>query len=113
MSASRGRMMASETRTAARGPPSAWSGLRLAACAGKRLDARREAALVSRRLVLVDDALARERVDGRLLGLVGFLRGLGVARVDRGVIFLIAVRISERMLTLCARWRMDLRARLA
>src|SRR4051812_40806489 len=85
MFASRSSGVASKTRTAARGPPSAWLLSWLGAGARERLDACREAALVPRRLVLVDHALPRERVDGRLLGLVGGLGGGGIARLDGGV----------------------------
>src|SRR6185503_4274238 len=57
--------------------------LRLRAGGAERLDLRGQAALVSRGLVLVDDALVGDVVDGRLLGAERRLGGPHIARGDR------------------------------
>src|SRR5689334_1031046 len=69
-------------RTAARSRRRPGDFASLGARRSQRLDLCGESALVSRGLVLVDDALARGGVDGGLLGLVRLERGLLVAGGD-------------------------------
>src|SRR5258708_4242056 len=61
---------------------------RLRAGISQRLDLLRETALVTRGLVLVDDALVRDVVDGRLLGAEHALGRRRVAGGDRLLHFL-------------------------